>query len=239
MATTTLKMPPNWEAQKPKYRMLIKTIDGKLEFGALFAPRDVEYSGFGRVWSEVARSGRTPMLVHEGNKLPTMRFTMTIAKRDPEADVRPHLDRLRKMSESGVPVKIIYGGGFDNLTWRLTDYSARSTMRHPSKSYITRAEVDLTFTVVSDIKNASGPVTGGVKANKKSAPSANSKSAAVSQIKAKSSAKKTRYYTMKRGDTLYALAIKFYGDASRWRELADRNNIKNVRTIPVGKKIKY
>lgn len=237
MPSTTLTMPPDYNSRKPKYRMLIKTIDGKITFGALFAPREIEYANFGRTWSTVARSGRVPLLVHEANKLPTMSFTMMIAKaRDPLASVQPHLDALRKLSETGTPLKIIYGGGFDNFTWRLTDFTANSKQRHPSTSAITAAEVNLTFTVVSDIKTSTGPVTGGVKPSSTSGTS-KSKSATISQKT--TSSKKVRYYTFKKGDTLYSLAIKFYGDASKWRRLADMNNIKNPRTIPVGKKIKY
>lgn len=237
MATTSLTMPPNYEAAAPKYRMLITTSDGKIEFGALFAPTEVEYSGFGRTWSEVARAGRTPMLLHESNKLRKMSFKMTIAKKDPYADIRVHLDRLRQMADSGVPVKIIYGGGFDNFSWRMTDYSVTSTMRHPSDSYVTRAEVSLEFTVVSDIKAATGPVTGGVTTAKSSSTTSKKKSTTVSQ--ASRTSKAPRYYIFKKGDTLYKLAIKWYGDSSRWRELADKNGIKDVRKIPVGKKLKY
>lgn len=46
-------------------------------------------------------------------------------------------------------------------------------------------------------------------------------------------------YTMKPGDTLYALAQEKYGDPSYWRELKSYNGIGNVYTIPVGTEINF
>jgi nucleoid-associated protein YgaU len=42
-------------------------------------------------------------------------------------------------------------------------------------------------------------------------------------------------YTTKAGDTLWDLAKKFYGTGSRYKELADKNGIKNPDLLPVGK----
>lgn len=44
-----------------------------------------------------------------------------------------------------------------------------------------------------------------------------------------------RSYTVRRGDTLWAIAVRFYGDGTRWRELAQRNGISDPRQLPVGK----
>ncbi|HUU09878.1 MAG TPA: LysM peptidoglycan-binding domain-containing protein [Phycisphaerae bacterium] len=43
-------------------------------------------------------------------------------------------------------------------------------------------------------------------------------------------------YTMKRGDTLYSLAKRFYGDGKLWTRIADANKdkIRDVTGIPVG-----
>ena len=49
--------------------------------------------------------------------------------------------------------------------------------------------------------------------------------------------KKERVYVMKRGDTLWALARRYYGSPYKWPVLAKRNKIKNVRRIPIGKRI--
>ncbi|MCL5667139.1 MAG: putative Ig domain-containing protein [Patescibacteria group bacterium] len=46
----------------------------------------------------------------------------------------------------------------------------------------------------------------------------------------------TVYYTVKRGDTLWSIAQRFYGDGSRWREILEANTdkVKNPRTMRVG-----
>lgn len=54
--------------------------------------------------------------------------------------------------------------------------------------------------------------------------------------KGKSSRAKT--YTVKRGDTLSAIAARKLGKASRWREIAKLNGIRDPRRLKVGKVLK-
>lgn len=44
-------------------------------------------------------------------------------------------------------------------------------------------------------------------------------------------------YTIKKGDTLWAIAKKYYGDGNKYKELASKNNIKNPDKIYVGQVI--
>lgn len=44
-----------------------------------------------------------------------------------------------------------------------------------------------------------------------------------------------RTYTVRRGDTLWAIAVRFYGDGTRWRALAQKNGVADPRQLPVGK----
>lgn len=46
-----------------------------------------------------------------------------------------------------------------------------------------------------------------------------------------------RYYTVVKGDTLYGIAQKFYGNGNRYPEIAKANNIKNANIINVGQKL--
>lgn len=43
-------------------------------------------------------------------------------------------------------------------------------------------------------------------------------------------------YTMQRGDTLYSLATRFYGDGKLWTRIAEanRDKFRDVTAIPVG-----
>ena len=45
------------------------------------------------------------------------------------------------------------------------------------------------------------------------------------------------YYTVVRGDTLWGIAKKFYGDGSRYPEIAKANNISNPDLIYAGQKL--
>ena len=44
-----------------------------------------------------------------------------------------------------------------------------------------------------------------------------------------------RTYTVKKGDTLWDIACRFYGDGTRWSVLAAKNNIGDPKKLPVGK----
>lgn len=46
-----------------------------------------------------------------------------------------------------------------------------------------------------------------------------------------------RYYTVVSGDTLWAIAQRFYGNGSRYSEIAKANNIANPNVIHVGQKL--
>jgi nucleoid-associated protein YgaU len=43
--------------------------------------------------------------------------------------------------------------------------------------------------------------------------------------------------TFRAGDTLSGLAHTVYGDWRKWRVIADRNSIVDVRTIPIGTRL--
>ena len=46
-----------------------------------------------------------------------------------------------------------------------------------------------------------------------------------------------RYYTVVKGDTLWAIAKKYYGDGNRYPEIARANNIANPNIIHIGQKL--
>ena len=42
-------------------------------------------------------------------------------------------------------------------------------------------------------------------------------------------------HTVVKGDTLWEIACRFYGDGTRWRELAARNGVTDPKKLPIGK----
>jgi len=42
-------------------------------------------------------------------------------------------------------------------------------------------------------------------------------------------------YVVKKGDTLWAIAVRYYGDGTRWQEIARRNGVADPRKLSIGK----
>lgn len=45
-------------------------------------------------------------------------------------------------------------------------------------------------------------------------------------------------YVVKRGDTLAKIAVKFYGESKRWKDIAKLNNIRDPKSIKVGQRVR-
>ncbi len=57
------------------------------------------------------------------------------------------------------------------------------------------------------------------------------------KLSGNNNASQKRYYTVVRGDTLWGIAKRFYGNGSRYPEIAKANNISNPDIIHVGQKL--
>ena len=53
----------------------------------------------------------------------------------------------------------------------------------------------------------------------------------------KPKARPTRYYTVRKGDTLSHIALRYYGNANKWKPIQTANAIKNPNLILVGQKL--
>ena len=51
------------------------------------------------------------------------------------------------------------------------------------------------------------------------------------------SSDRTKSYTIKQGDSLWAIAAREYGDAAFWRLIAGKNRIENPRVLEIGREI--
>lgn len=212
-----------------KPRMTIASENGSVQVAIPYAPREVNHTDLGGTYATINRPGLTDVMTFVNEKVPKMSMDLFVSDRS-NATVRGQqivtalgiLQALQGLAKSPERVRVSYGQ-FESGLWNLDSMSIKSTRRHPSTDEIMQADVSLSFTRASDVFDGVGPTTGGVK------PTSVKKPPAKPQ---KTSSKK---YTVKRGDTLWAISVKFYGTGTKWRRIADANKIKNPRTLQVGK----
>lgn len=60
----------------------------------------------------------------------------------------------------------------------------------------------------------------------------------LQRIASNSRAKKPRTYKVRHGDTLEKIAAKFYGNANQWKKIANANNMRDPRSLLIGKTIR-
>lgn len=196
-----------------------------------YSPSEIEHSGIGSDYATIDRTGRVPALVYRNKQLAKMSMTLLIADRTlfsaPIAGtfkvLMPAitaLTTLQRYAELGTRLRVTYGA-FENGLWRITSFTINSKRRDPATNEMTSAEVDIEFTKASDIIIGVGPVTGGV-----TPPPATTPPAAPPQ---------TRTYTVKSGDTLWAISVKYYGTGTKWTTIADANGVTDPRKLQIGK----
>lgn len=114
------------------------------------APREVEHANLAATWTEVARPGRKPLLIHSGGKLRTMSLELTVGYLDYDRPVEAELAKLRTLAAGTDRVRFVSYGQSEAGWWRITDASMRSVLRQHGTNRITRATVSLSLTESSD-----------------------------------------------------------------------------------------
>lgn len=239
-SSLNIKLPGYIKTSDTKTRMVIRTIDGKWIYNARMAPKEIDYTNFGSQWSEVGIPGGPPFLVKESFGLKKVAFSLTIANPDnQDADMTHDLQVLKAFADTVRPIKIAYDGYFTSWTFRCTSLAIHAEQRHPSTNRITRATVDLEFTEKRDVADFTGPITGGAKSNPKGNTASKNMGSKKKITSKKPKKAKTKVYIVKKGDTLWGIAYKLFGDGAKWRQLADDNGIKHPKKLAVGKRLKY
>lgn len=232
---TVLVRTTNKKLPKLYRKIRIETVDGKVYVDLPQAPLQVSYSGFGWNWEEVAREGRAPIIVPGSYKTKKMNFSGSITPKTDKAkdgsqkaypSIEGDLIKLERLASSQEDVRVTYAGGFENRLWHIDDFSWTSTMRDPYNNKTTAADIELSFILSVNIDTNVGPVSGGVKPKAKTTPTAKKPTTKTSKAKT---------YTVKRGDTLSGIAVRFYRDSSKYRQIATLNKIRNPHLIYPGK----
>jgi LysM repeat protein len=176
---------------------------GAISFSVPYAPREIEYGGWAQEWASLDRSGNTPLLLRKGQMLETLRFTALIADPDSNVDMSNELTAVKVLARTRQRVLVRYSGLEAGL-WRITEVTATSTRRHPVTNAVTAATVSFTLTQASDAAPAAGPIA-------RPAPPPAPPPAPV------------RRYTVVRGDCLWFIAQRFYGNGGLWPRIYDAN----------------
>lgn len=241
MATVNTTV-PKWkadlnamEAARPgqeisgKYKMVIVNEIGNHVL-VPFAPLDINHGERGIEWSEIDRFGTYATFRRTGLKVPTLSFDLELAAMGSHGknNILGYLAAFDRMSEENARVYIHYTIR-EAGAWLMTSYSAtvthRDTFHRP-----TRANVSFVFSRIMDEKAFMGPIKGrsaSLKVTPK--PAANPKKTNTETNLAT--------YTVKKGDTLWVIAKKYYNNPLLWPRIADRNGVKNPKLLQIGKKL--
>jgi LysM repeat protein len=197
------------------------------------APNGAERSGDAARYASFERVGRKGLIVRAGADLVTYNLTMMLVGRDADGyisdqvPVETELGILRAMTQSGERVHWEGYGPSKGGLWLITSYSERDVRLRHGTNEVTQSEVTLTLTESAEGVVAVGPVTGGA------APAPAAEAPPVETAGPAPTTSQT--YTVRSGDTLSGISVKFYGTSSRWTQIADANGITNPKTLAVGK----
>lgn len=209
---------PTPAGKHPKAKL--KTDDGRV-LVLPYAPRGAELGGWADEWESISRPGRAPLVVRNGDGLPTLSLTVYLGyAEDHQRSIEPLLAELRAIAEAGDRVTLVNLSVQERGPWRLVDVAPTIDLRQHGTNHATRATVGLSFLGARDAKVRLGPVTGG-----------KGKGGGKGGGKGKG---KTERYRVRAGDTLAKIADKFYGEPGKWRPIARRNKIKRPTELKVG-----
>lgn len=190
-------------------RAYLYTESGRVSYSFHLAPRAIEYGNLAQSWVESKRSGREPLLMREGDKLDTLKFSfMMVETKDATISMTESILALKAVAKSRERVLFAYSRMEAGL-WRVTDATVTSEYRHEVTDEPIRAMASVTLTRASDPAVAIGPVTGGTK------PAPGPPAPAP-----------PRTYTVVKGDCLWKIAQRFYGKGTLWPRLFDANRSK-------------
>jgi len=156
----------------------------------------------------------SPMLQFSRGNLETLTMDLFFDSYEMDKDVRDYTNKITDLlkidPEIHAPPVLKFVWGAMNFTCVLSRVSKKFTMFR-SDGIPVRATLSVTF---SEYKTE-------ISAREKPLQSSD----------------RTKTYTIKQGDSLWAIAAKEYGDPALWRPIADENRIENPRLLEIGRDV--
>lgn len=153
----------------------------------------------------------SPMLQFSRGNLETLTMDLFFDSYEMDEDVRDYTNKITDLlkidPEIHAPPVLKFVWGDMNFTCVLSRVSKKFTMFR-SDGIPVRATLGVTF---SEYKTE-------ISAREKPLQSSD----------------RTKTYTVRQGDSLWAIAAKEYGDSTLWRPIADENRIENPRLLEIG-----
>lgn len=184
-----------------------------------YAPREISYDGIAQKWTEVERSGDKPLLMRQGDVLTKMKFSVRLANVNMFFAQTGAFAAIRALAKTRERVLVRYGPNEAGL-WRITECALSSSKRHPDTNEVTDAVATFTLTEASDAAPAVGPVNPPPPPPPPAAPPS------------------PRTYVVVKGDCLWNIAQRFYGQGALWPRIfdANRSQIKDPHWIFPGQR---
>lgn len=243
MATIILYQPPSVAAKAkpkpkpaapkappPQRKASIATASGR-RIVLPFAPNGVTVDGWADSFTTLDRPGRSPLVVRTGDGLPSLSFDVILARRSLESPVEDYLDQLRSVAASGERLAIAGLSKYEAGPWRLTGCQVTLEQRQAGTNRISRATASLTFLAAVDPVTKVGPISGGAVKPKPKPKGGSSKKPGAAP------AKSTRYHTVKRGETLWSIADRYYGRPTEWPRIAKASKLTSANRLRVGQRL--
>jgi LysM repeat protein len=195
-------------------RMYLYAETSGISLSVPYAPREISYEDLAQDWVQAERSGAKALLLRKAPKLATVKFTLLLADTDRLHAQTSLIANLRRLASSQERLLVRYGPNEAGL-WRMTDCTIASSQRHPDTNEVTQATASIVLTEASDAAPAVGPVAPPPPPPPPPAPPA------------------PRTYTVVKGDCLWKIAQRFYGQGILWPRIfdANRGKIKNPSLI--------
>lgn len=224
MATVVIRQPaqgiPTPGTPAPHRKVTIASKIGTITL-PITSP-EVDHEDLAPVWATIPRPGRyrKPLLKAAGVRLRRFRLEVTILPG--QFSVATTILLLRSAASVGA-CTVAYST-LEAGQWNITELSAKTTRRQQGTNEPIEATATIELTEAGDepprpsvIKTA----TGGSPATVPTAP-------------VQSAPAGPRRYTVRKGDTLWGIAQRYYGNGARWTTIASANGIKNPRLLQVG-----